>query len=114
MGQLSRLNTGSESAPCRIRTCDLVLRRHPLWSTELRGLGTADYKEALLRCDLNPSTGHFVGHADRSPAPTAVSRPDELHQSRAEFGSRDLEGAPVEHRRRHDPEAGELHFPTVH
>jgi hypothetical protein len=26
-----------KSAPCRIRTCDLVLRRHPLWSTELRG-----------------------------------------------------------------------------
>ena len=94
MGQLSRLNTGSESAPCRIRTCDLVLRRHPLWSTELRGLGTADYKEALLRCDLNPSTDHFVGHADRSPAPTVVSRPDELHQSRAEFGSRDLEVVP--------------------
>src|SRR5205814_1841928 len=37
-----------KSAPCRIRTCDLVLRRHPLWSTELRGLGTADYKEALV------------------------------------------------------------------
>src|SRR6202140_562505 len=33
-----------ESTPCRIRTCDLVLRRHPLWSTELRGRGTADYK----------------------------------------------------------------------
>src|SRR5207302_3871231 len=31
--------------PCRIRTCDLVLRRHPLWSTELRGRGTADYKD---------------------------------------------------------------------
>src|SRR5437867_13060071 len=80
--------------PCRIRTCDLVLRRHPLWSTELRGLGTADYKEALLRCDLKPSTGHFVGRADRSPAPTAVSHPDQLHQSRAEFGSRDLEVVP--------------------
>src|SRR5207302_5826023 len=32
-------------APCRIRTCGLVLRRHPLWSTELRGRGTADYKD---------------------------------------------------------------------
>src|SRR5438094_229155 len=101
---------------------------------------SADYKEALLRGDLNPSTGHFVHHTDRSPAPTVGSRADELHQSRAEFGSRDLEvvppviacnsaikielnhafrqrgliGALVEHRRRHDPEAGELHFPPVH
>src|SRR5207248_4462953 len=38
--------------PCRIRTCDLVLRRHPLWSTELRGRGTADYKDGRLKSDV--------------------------------------------------------------
>src|SRR3984893_19469615 len=44
MGHLSRIPT-KKSTPCRIRTCDLVLRRHPLWSTELRGRSTADYKD---------------------------------------------------------------------
>src|SRR5881275_2779137 len=45
MGRLSRTTTRRVGTPCRIRTCDLVLRRHPLWSTELRGRSTADYKE---------------------------------------------------------------------
>src|SRR5438045_6011510 len=45
MGRLSRTTTNDVGTPCRIRTCDLVLRRHPLWSTELRGRGTADYKD---------------------------------------------------------------------
>src|SRR2546425_12971417 len=50
---LLRQDTG---APCRIRTCDLVLRRHPLWSTELRGRGTADYKDGSdeARCLVSP------------------------------------------------------------
>src|SRR2546429_8564919 len=43
---ISRATVGT---PCRIRTCDLVLRRHPLWSTELRGRGTADYKDGRLK-----------------------------------------------------------------
>src|SRR5207237_9847890 len=47
------------SAPCRIRTCDLVLRRHPLWSTELRGRrarhgGSADYKDVLRSTPAQP------------------------------------------------------------
>src|ERR1700736_239423 len=61
MRHITRTRTQDKTAPCRIRTCDLMLRRHPLWSTELRGRGTADYKDG-------PSFEHHDRGQDESAA----------------------------------------------
>src|SRR2546425_10229731 len=71
---LLRQDTG---APCRIRTCDLVLRRHPLWSAELRGRGTADYKEgAAPRSARSPAAMRRVEASGRRVALACSSRHD--------------------------------------
>src|SRR5204863_801486 len=68
------------SAPCRIRTCDLVLRRHPLWSTELRGRraesnGSADYKDVgdRLGSQSKPATDHDLMAGDTGALANACS-----------------------------------------
>src|SRR2546427_7462244 len=97
---LLRQDTG---APCRIRTCDLVLRRHPLWSAELRGRSTADYKEERLLdqrvrprlCDkLKPAAVELLSLVHPGTTIPLSRGLDQLHESRSELFSRHPVGIP--------------------
>lgn len=76
------------SAPDRIRTCDLVLRRHALYPAELRALDAARAKPDRRSMKIAKARG---GSSGRASAPEAV------RQTRTEPDRTDLRRSTKDH-----------------